>query len=82
MNETMLPKVREGLLKSRNEADKYAQLLDEYKGTYVDPSELHAKKLENEAADLKKYFWFSCCINDFWHADCAFRPFDQKNFSI
>lgn len=54
MNETLLPQVDETTRKCRDEADRYGQLLDEYREEYVEKSERHAAELEDEAQKLQK----------------------------
>uniref|UniRef100_A0A1I7VMW8 Laminin alpha 1 chain n=1 Tax=Loa loa TaxID=7209 RepID=A0A1I7VMW8_LOALO len=56
INETLLPQVDEMTKKCRNEADRYGQLLDEYREEYVKKSEHHAAKLEDEAQKLRNSF--------------------------
>uniref|UniRef100_A0A0R3RFI4 Laminin subunit alpha-2 n=1 Tax=Elaeophora elaphi TaxID=1147741 RepID=A0A0R3RFI4_9BILA len=56
INETLLPEVDEMTRKCRDEADKYGQLLDEYREEYVEKSERHAAELENEAQKLQNSF--------------------------
>ncbi|CAG9529626.1 unnamed protein product [Cercopithifilaria johnstoni] len=55
-NETLLPEVDEVTRKCHDEADKYGQLLDEYREEYVEKSEHHAVELENEAQKLQNSF--------------------------
>uniref|UniRef100_A0A0M3K8A8 Laminin alpha chain (inferred by orthology to a C. elegans protein) n=1 Tax=Anisakis simplex TaxID=6269 RepID=A0A0M3K8A8_ANISI len=56
INETLLPALRIGIDKCQNEADKYAQLLGEYRREYVDASAKHSKELADEAQRLQGYF--------------------------
>ncbi|KAM3721816.1 Laminin subunit [Dirofilaria immitis] len=56
INETLLPQVDEATKKCRDEADKYGQLLDEYRQEYVKKNERHAEDLENEARKLQNSF--------------------------
>lgn len=54
INETLLPEADEMTRKCRDEADRYAQLLDEYREEYADKSERHAGQLEYEAQKLQR----------------------------
>ncbi|VDK84796.1 unnamed protein product [Litomosoides sigmodontis] len=56
INETLLPEVDEMIRTCRDEADRYGQLLDEYREEYVEKSERHAIELEAEAQKLQNSF--------------------------
>uniref|UniRef100_A0A915BQN1 Laminin subunit alpha-2 n=1 Tax=Parascaris univalens TaxID=6257 RepID=A0A915BQN1_PARUN len=56
VNESLLPSVKSRIDKCRGEADKYSQLLGEYRRHYVDASDRHAKELVKEAASLQRSF--------------------------
>lgn len=75
--------------KCRDEADKYGQVLDEYRVEYVENSERHAQELENEANRLQKWnFGFLVFLkHDFtseniprFHQQIS-SYFEQLNFS-